>query len=139
MLEREGIGECGVGIGWEAMGCTWSGLDALVGAVGSGAEVWVNKRRFRIQRQPGEGGFAFVYLVREQLTEQQQWKDAKDPCHASGALNHKCHLCFLRSCCIFFVSNSSIIRRCIWYSISNRFLRGREDFFCISLGMAILV
>ncbi|KAG0567466.1 hypothetical protein M758_7G141500 [Ceratodon purpureus] len=65
------------------MGCTWSGLDALVGAVGSGAEVWVNKRRFRIQRQLGEGGFAFVYLVREQLTEQQQWKDAKDPSHSS--------------------------------------------------------
>jgi serine/threonine kinase 16 len=66
------------------MGCTWSGLDALVGAVGSGAEVWVNKRRFRIQRQLGEGGFAFVYLVREELSEQQQWKGAKDPSHASG-------------------------------------------------------
>lgn len=89
------------------MGCTWSGLDALVGAVGSGVEVWVNKRRFRIQRQLGEGGSAFVYLVREQLSEQQQWKDAKHPSQVSGAL--KCnsilllitlllHLCVASEC-----------------------------------------
>lgn len=65
------------------MGCTWSGLNVLYGAVGSGAEVWVNKRRFRIQRQLGEGGFAFVYLVREQFDE-QPWKEPKDPSHVSG-------------------------------------------------------
>lgn len=90
------------------MGCTWSGLDALVGAVGSGAEVWVNKRRFRIQRQLGEGGFAFVYLVREQLTEQQQWKDAKDPSHVSGALNATLLIFLsLHSCCIFCVGHQN--------------------------------
>ena len=33
-------------------------------ATGSG-DVWINERRFRILRQIGEGGFAFVYLVRE--------------------------------------------------------------------------
>lgn len=63
------------------MGCTWSGLDALYGAVGSGADVWVNNRRFRIQRQIGEGGFAFVYLVRELPGDER--KDPHDPSHAS--------------------------------------------------------
>ena len=48
------------------MGCSFSGLDALYGTVGSGAEVWVNKRRFRIQRQLGEEGSTSVYVVREQ-------------------------------------------------------------------------
>ena len=66
------------------MGCTWSGLDALYGAVGSGADVWVNNRRFRIQRQIGEGGFAFVYLVRELPGDER--KDPHDPSHISGAL-----------------------------------------------------
>ena len=89
---------------WGAMGCTWSGLDALASAVGSGADVFVNKRRFRIQRQLGEGGFAFVYLVKEQVTEEDakgQWKDAKDPSHASGALIATMLIVnSLRLCCI---------------------------------------
>ena len=67
------------------MGCTWSGLNALYEVVGSGTDVWVNKRRFRIQRRLGEGGFAFVYLVREQPGE-QPWEEPKDPSHISGAL-----------------------------------------------------
>lgn len=70
------------------MGCTWSGLNALYEVVGSGTDVWVNKRRFRIQRRLGEGGFAFVYLVREQPGEQQPWEEPKDPSHISGAISH---------------------------------------------------
>ena len=69
------------------MGCTWSGLNALYEVVGSGTDVWVNKRRFRIQRRLGEGGFAFVYLVREQPGE-QRWEEPKDPSHISGAISH---------------------------------------------------
>lgn len=68
------------------MGCTWSGLNALYEVVGSGTDVWVNKRRFRIQRRLGEGGFAFVYLVREQPGE-QPWEEPKDPSHVSGAIS----------------------------------------------------
>lgn len=68
------------------MGCTWSGLNALYEVVGSGTDVWVNKRRFRIQRRLGEGGFAFVYLVREQPGE-QPWEEPKDPSHISGAIS----------------------------------------------------
>lgn len=51
------------------MGCTWSGLHALSNAVGSGGEIFIKKRRFRIQKQIGEGGFAFVYLVQELTTD----------------------------------------------------------------------
>lgn len=73
------------------MGCTWSGLDALYGAVGSGAEVFVNKRRFKIQRQLGEGGFAFVYLVRELIPAGlQPLKDSDDPNPGSGMF--KCNV-----------------------------------------------
>ena len=65
------------------MGCTWSGLDALYSVVGHGGEVWVNRRRFRIVRQIGEGGFAFVYLVKELPGEDR--KDLHDPSRVSGA------------------------------------------------------
>ncbi|GJP79261.1 hypothetical protein CLOP_g9513 [Closterium sp. NIES-67] len=49
----------------DLMGCTWSGLAAIYDAVSSGEEVKVNGRRFRIVQNLGEGGYAFVYLVRE--------------------------------------------------------------------------
>ncbi|CAL5088590.1 unnamed protein product [Urochloa decumbens] len=48
------------------MGCSISGLNALYDAATGGGDVWINERRFRVLRQIGEGGFAFVYLVREQ-------------------------------------------------------------------------
>ncbi|WJX71421.1 non-specific serine/threonine protein kinase [Trifolium repens] len=35
------------------------------GSVNGGGDVWINDNRFRILRQLGEGGFAFVYLVKE--------------------------------------------------------------------------
>lgn len=67
------------------MGCSWSGLAALYEAVSSGSDVWVNERRFRIVRELGEGGFAFVYLVRELHGERFQRERSKDPSKASGA------------------------------------------------------
>ncbi|PKA59132.1 CBL-interacting protein kinase 22 [Apostasia shenzhenica] len=47
------------------MGCSFSGLGALYNAANSGGDVWINENRFRIVRQLGEGGFAYVYLVKE--------------------------------------------------------------------------
>ncbi|KAI8472757.1 MAG: hypothetical protein J3K34DRAFT_412989, partial [Monoraphidium minutum] len=38
---------------------------------GGGQTVQINDRRFRIIKQLGEGGYAFVYLVREVATAQQ--------------------------------------------------------------------
>ncbi|KAL6994989.1 non-specific serine,threonine protein kinase, partial [Sarracenia purpurea var. burkii] len=51
------------------MGCSFSGLNALYDAVNSGGDVWINENRFRIVRQLGEGGFAFVFLVKEVLDD----------------------------------------------------------------------
>ncbi|OIW15429.1 hypothetical protein TanjilG_12283 [Lupinus angustifolius] len=50
------------------MGCSLSGLSSLYDAV-NGGEVWINENRFRIVRQIGEGGFAYVYLVKELVTD----------------------------------------------------------------------
>ncbi|CDO98513.1 unnamed protein product [Coffea canephora] len=47
------------------MGCSFSGLNALYDAVNGGGDVWINENRFRVIRQLGEGGFAYVYLVKE--------------------------------------------------------------------------
>ncbi|XP_078443765.1 serine/threonine protein kinase 3 [Wolffia australiana] len=47
------------------MGCSFSGLNALYDAVHGGGDVWINENRFKILRQLGEGGFAFVFLVKE--------------------------------------------------------------------------
>lgn len=51
------------------MGCSFSGLNALYEAVNGGGDVWINENRFRILRQLGEGGFAFVYLVKEVVSD----------------------------------------------------------------------
>ncbi|XP_042379840.1 probable serine/threonine-protein kinase DDB_G0291350 isoform X2 [Zingiber officinale] len=51
------------------MGCSFSGLNALYDAVNGGGEVWINDNRFRILRQLGEGGFAFVFLVKEVVAD----------------------------------------------------------------------
>ncbi|XP_047328588.1 probable serine/threonine-protein kinase DDB_G0291350 [Impatiens glandulifera] len=62
------------------MGCSCSGLSALYDAVnssGGGGEVWINENRFRIISLLGEGGFAYVYLVKEIL-------DQSDIASASG-------------------------------------------------------
>nr|DAD35165.1 TPA_asm: hypothetical protein HUJ06_005805 [Nelumbo nucifera] len=47
------------------MGCSFSGLNALYDAVNGGEDVWINDNRFKILRQLGEGGFSYVYLVKE--------------------------------------------------------------------------
>ena len=49
----------------DIMGCTWSGLTALYDAVNAAEDVYINGRRFKIVKGLGEGGYAFVYLVRE--------------------------------------------------------------------------
>ncbi|KAL7600089.1 uncharacterized protein LOC111915640 [Lactuca sativa] len=66
------------------MGCSFSGLNALYDAVNGGADVWINDNRFKIVRQLGEGGFAYVFLVREAFTDASGGgvsKKFKDPSH----------------------------------------------------------
>ncbi|XAR51259.1 Non-specific serine/threonine protein kinase [Bertholletia excelsa] len=71
------------------MGCSFSGLNALYDAVNGGGDVWINENRFRIARQLGEGGFAYVYLVKEVITDSSAAlgggiaKKCKDPSHVS--------------------------------------------------------
>ncbi|KAF8399249.1 hypothetical protein HHK36_015114 [Tetracentron sinense] len=69
------------------MGCSFSGLNALYDAVNGGGDVWINKNRFKIVRKLGEGGFAYVYLVKEIGTDSSVaagvTKKFKDPSHVS--------------------------------------------------------
>lgn len=67
------------------MGCSFSGLNALYDST-SGA-VWINENRYKIIRQLGEGGFAFVYLVKEVINDTSDGgisKKFKDSTHISG-------------------------------------------------------
>ncbi|CAN6866214.1 unnamed protein product [Brassica oleracea] len=69
------------------MGCSFSGLNALYDAVNGGGDVWINENRFRVVRQLGEGGFAFVYLVKEIVADASGGglaKKVKDPSHISA-------------------------------------------------------
>ncbi|KAG6532858.1 hypothetical protein ZIOFF_006716 [Zingiber officinale] len=69
------------------MGCSFSGLNALYDAVNGGGEVWINDNRFRILRQLGEGGFAFVFLVKEVVADGNSSlakKKSINPSHISG-------------------------------------------------------
>ncbi|KAK8997759.1 hypothetical protein V6N11_012297 [Hibiscus sabdariffa] len=72
------------------MGCSFSGLNALYDAVNGGGDVWINKNRFRIVRQLGEAGFAYVYLVKEVVSDPSSASaiglanKVKDPSHLSG-------------------------------------------------------
>ncbi|XP_057472360.1 uncharacterized protein LOC130760956 [Actinidia eriantha] len=71
------------------MGCSFSGLNALYGAVNGDGDVWINENRFRIVRQLGEGGLAHVFLVKEVLPESSAVsgagiaKKCKDSTHVS--------------------------------------------------------
>lgn len=65
------------------MGCSISGLNALYDAATGGGDVWINERRFRVLRQIGEGGFAFVYLVKEHEASSNAARD-RHPSHVSG-------------------------------------------------------
>ncbi|XP_038896064.1 serine/threonine-protein kinase 16-like [Benincasa hispida] len=72
------------------MGCSFSGLNALYDAVNGGGDIWINENRFRIVRQLGEGGFAFVFLVKEVISDSSSAsggglaKKLKDPSRLSG-------------------------------------------------------
>jgi hypothetical protein len=50
-----------------AMGCSFSGLNALYDTVGANADIWVNDHRFRVLRRLGDAGPAgsSVFLVKE--------------------------------------------------------------------------
>nr|XP_043608289.1 serine/threonine-protein kinase 16-like isoform X1 [Erigeron canadensis] len=67
------------------MGCSFSGLNALYDAVNGGSDVWINDNRFKVVRQLGEGGFAYVFLVKEVITDATAGagvsKNFKDPSH----------------------------------------------------------
>lgn len=82
------------------MGCSFSGLNALYDAVNGGGDVWINQNRFRIVRQLGEGGFAFVYLVKEVTATADGSSSGLarnksiNPAHISGL----CSLAFLIGC-----------------------------------------
>ncbi|XP_051117004.1 uncharacterized protein LOC127241826 [Andrographis paniculata] len=68
------------------MGCSFSGLNALYDAVNGGGDVWINENRFRIIRQLGEGGFAYVFLVKEVVPDTANSgisKKIKDSSHVS--------------------------------------------------------
>ncbi|XP_015883090.1 uncharacterized protein LOC107418911 [Ziziphus jujuba] len=69
------------------MGCSFSGLNALYDAVNGGGDVWINENRFRILRQLGEGGFAYVFLVKEVVADSSSTsglaKKCKDTTHLS--------------------------------------------------------
>lgn len=72
------------------MGCSFSGLNALYDSVNSGGDAWINENRFRIVRQLGEGGFAYVYLVKELINDSAAGglaKKLKDSSHVSGSLH----------------------------------------------------
>lgn len=72
------------------MGCSFSGLNALYDAVNGGGDVWINENRFRIVRQLGEGGFAYVFLVKEVISDPSNpgvSKKFKDSCHISGTFS----------------------------------------------------
>ncbi|XP_039035381.1 probable serine/threonine-protein kinase DDB_G0291350 [Hibiscus syriacus] len=66
-----------------------SGLNALYDAVHGGGDVWINDNRFKIVRQLGEGGFAYVYLVKEVVSDSSSAlasglaKKVKDPSNLS--------------------------------------------------------
>ncbi|KAI4340170.1 hypothetical protein MLD38_025033 [Melastoma candidum] len=75
------------------MGCSFSGLNALYDAVNGDGDVWINENKFRILRQLGEGGFAYVYLVKELGSDSSSSDDSrggglakkvKDKSHLSG-------------------------------------------------------
>lgn len=71
------------------MGCSFSGLNALYDAVNGGGDVWINENRFKIIRQLGEGGFAYVFLVKELLSDPSNPSNGisakiKNSSHVSG-------------------------------------------------------
>ncbi|KAJ6387225.1 hypothetical protein OIU78_017021 [Salix suchowensis] len=71
------------------MGCSFSGLNALYDAVNGGGDVWINENRFKIVRQLGEGGFAYVYLVKEVVNVSSPASSGGGAAAAVGGLSKK--------------------------------------------------
>ncbi|KAE9601892.1 hypothetical protein Lal_00040804 [Lupinus albus] len=66
------------------MGCSFSGLNALYDTVhGGGDDVWINDNRFRVVKQLGEGAFAYVFLVKEILSDSSSSGLASNLKHSS--------------------------------------------------------
>lgn len=92
------------------MGCSFSGLNALYDSVNSGGDAWINENRFRIVRQLGEGGFAYVYLVKELINDSAAGglaKKLKDSSHISGSFHSFTSLCLL--CFVFFSTEIDLL------------------------------
>ncbi|KAK8962700.1 3-phosphoinositide-dependent protein kinase 1 [Platanthera guangdongensis] len=76
------------------MGCSFSGLNAFYHAANGTGDVWINENRFRIMRQLGEGGVAFVYLVKEVCFEkviiqsQEQLELVREEIRVSSLFSH---------------------------------------------------
>jgi len=92
------------------MGCSFSGLNALYDSVNGGGDVWINENRFRILRQLGEGGFAYVYLVKEAPNDSATGGLAnklKDSSHLAGSIHFLivkiCHSLIYMICLIFLL------------------------------------
>ncbi|KAG9156573.1 hypothetical protein Leryth_006570 [Lithospermum erythrorhizon] len=69
------------------MGCSASGMNALSDSVKGKGDVWINENRFRLMRKIGESGYAYVFLVKEILSDPSDpgiSKKLKDPSFASG-------------------------------------------------------
>ncbi|KAF9671405.1 hypothetical protein SADUNF_Sadunf12G0044200 [Salix dunnii] len=71
------------------MGCSFSGLNALYDAVNGGGDVWINENRFKIVRQLGEGGFAYVYLVKEVVNVSSPASSGGGAAAVGGGLSKK--------------------------------------------------
>ncbi|MCE0482282.1 hypothetical protein HAX54_040945 [Datura stramonium] len=68
------------------MGCSFSGLNGHKTPLMVGGDVWINENRFKIIWQLGEGGFAYVFLVKEVLSDPSNpgvSKKFKHPSHIS--------------------------------------------------------
>lgn len=96
------------------MGCSLSGLNAFYDAVSGGGDVWINENRFRIVRQLGEGGFAFVFLVKEVVADGLARKKSINPSHISGLALPR----FARLALCLFSTKISTMSWCNWYSDS---------------------
>ncbi|KAE8683993.1 PHOTOPERIOD-INDEPENDENT EARLY FLOWERING 1 family protein [Hibiscus syriacus] len=85
------------------MGCTFSGLNALYDSTNVGGDVWINENRFKIVRQLGEGGFAYVYMVKEAIPDSSSASagglanKVKDPSHLSDDGTYAMKKVFIQS------------------------------------------
>lgn len=85
------------------MGCTLSVWSTLYDSVvPNGSDVWIGDRRFRVVKELGEGGFAFVYLVKEMPTERPQERPTSYVAGKRKVHRSLCGECFV--CAMILVS-----------------------------------